>query len=528
MNRDQSRVNVVMATMNPLLTILRAAHCRSTHHFFAIDALPLVGTAAGDRLGQILLRHHDRYLAGAKDPDTRFRDFQNHVVHVTDGYWGGAPRVAHQWYDRLQRYLRSDRWADAAHAAGVLSHYFTDPMMPLHTQQCEREKVLHRPIEWSVTKSYRTIMKLWKEDSMRIVFDLSDGPGWLGEAILHGARHANQFYFPLMDTYDLRRGRKNPEAGLSLIAKQSLAELFGLAVTGWARVIERAAADAEAAIGKPLPRASTSVGMLLATTRMPMRLLLRKIEHHFERVAVQELISEFDRTGGLKSQLPAEVDIVHRVIKVYEDEKNWKQRRQQLQSTRTKVSVEKVANITPAVPAVSLPEERPMVLPFPIKKTAAQLSQTQPGHTTAFLLSGPNALVDAPSIGPRTADRFTSIGVHTVQQFLDASAQDMADALATRWINRSTIELWQTQAKVMCEVRGLNCLPAQLLAGAGYQSRQVIAASDPAELHARVSQYAATSAGQRYLRRSSPPKLADVTQWITNACQPSQPSRKAA
>ncbi|CAN0424209.1 unnamed protein product, partial [Hapterophycus canaliculatus] len=113
-----------------LLTILRAAHCRSTHHHFAIDALPLVGTDAGQRLVSQLLRHHSRYLTGAKDPDSRFRDFQNHVVHVDDGYWGGAPRVAHQWYDRLQKYLRQDRWSDAAHAAGVLSHYFTDPIQP--------------------------------------------------------------------------------------------------------------------------------------------------------------------------------------------------------------------------------------------------------------------------------------------------------------------------------------------------------------------------------------------------------------
>ena len=170
--------------MNLLLSILRAAHCRSTHHYFAIDALPLVQTEAGKRLTSQLLRHHDRYLTGAKDPDTRFRDFQNHVVHVTDGYWGGAPRVAHMWYDRLQRYLRNDRFGDAAHAAGVLSHYFTDPLQPLHTQQCEQEKVLHRPIEWSITKSYDQIYQHWKGDELRIVFQLSGEPGWLGRSNL--------------------------------------------------------------------------------------------------------------------------------------------------------------------------------------------------------------------------------------------------------------------------------------------------------------------------------------------------------
>ena len=255
--------------MNPVLSILRAAHCRSTHHFFAVDAIPLVQTDAGKRLASQLLRHHDRYLTGAKDPDTRFRDFQNHVVHVTDGYWGGAPRVAHMWYDRMQRYLRNDRFADAAHAAGVLSHYFTDPMQPLHTQQCELEKVVHRPIEWSITKSYNQIYRLWKDDQMRVVFQLSGGPGWLGEAILHSARFANRKYQSLINRYDFERGTKDPPAGLNEELRQSLAELFGLSITGLARVLERAAADAEAVRRSPIPMAGMSVPLLLASIRVP-------------------------------------------------------------------------------------------------------------------------------------------------------------------------------------------------------------------------------------------------------------------
>ena len=170
--------------MRTLLSILRAAHCRSTHHHFAIDALPMIETDAGQRLSQILLRYHDRYLAGAKDPDTRFRDFHNHVVHVTDGYWGGAPAAAIRWYARLQTLLCKSQWADAAHAAGVLSHYFSDPLQPLHTAQNEREKVIHRPLEWSITKSYASIRQQWLRDDIQVEFTLSHQTGWLAAAIL--------------------------------------------------------------------------------------------------------------------------------------------------------------------------------------------------------------------------------------------------------------------------------------------------------------------------------------------------------
>jgi len=326
--------------MSPILSILRAAHCRSTHHYFAVDAIPLVQTDPGKRLVSQLLRHHDRYLTGAKDPDIRFRDFHNHVVHVTDGYWGGAPRVAHLWYDRMQRYLRNDRFADAAHAAGVLSHYFTDPMQPLHTQQCERERILHRPIEWSITKSYDAIYRLWKEDDLRVVFQLSGDTGWLGEAILHGARFANRKYWSIIDGYNLGQGAKDPPSGLDDQLRASIAELFGLSITGLARVLERAASDAEATRQSPIPIAGLTLPTLLATVRVPTRLWLRRIENKRQQLAIESLVDEFRRTGSLVDHLPAEVDIVHRVTDVYQDEKRWKQERSaRLRSKATVIQV---------------------------------------------------------------------------------------------------------------------------------------------------------------------------------------------
>lgn len=344
------------------ITILRASHCHSTHDYFAIDALPMVQTEPGRRLVRVLLRHHDRYLRGATDPDKRFRDFQNHVIHVTDGYWGGAPRVAHAWYDRMQRYLRSNRYGDAAHAAGVLSHYFTDPMMPLHTQQSDRERLLHRPIEWSIRHAYDSIFKLWRDDQTRIVFDLSSRADWLGEAMLHAARFANRTYFPLLETYDLDASRKDPAAGLGIVARRSLSELFGLAITGWARVIERAAGDAEAAMGTPLASSSLSAGAVIATVRSPFRWWFHRIEKKIDDEKISQLISEYQRTGTLRQHLPDEVDVVHRVIAVHQNEKRWQQlrREKQLASTQTVIAVE---------PSVEEPATLPLVRPTKTKVT---------------------------------------------------------------------------------------------------------------------------------------------------------------
>ena len=121
--------------MKLLITILQAAHCRSTHQFFVLDALPLLSTSRGQSLSRMLLHYHETYLTGSKDPDNVFRDFRNHVLHVSDGCWGGAGITAEKWYRKLLEKMEQQQWEDAVYAAGVLSHYFTDPLMPLHTAQ---------------------------------------------------------------------------------------------------------------------------------------------------------------------------------------------------------------------------------------------------------------------------------------------------------------------------------------------------------------------------------------------------------
>ncbi|GAA5506313.1 zinc dependent phospholipase C family protein [Novipirellula caenicola] len=328
--------------MKPLLSLLRTVYCRNTHHFFALDAIPLVATDSGKRLSRLLLRYPDHYLRGATDPDFRFRDYQNHVVHVSEGYWGGAPRVAQQWCDRLMKYLRTQRWADAAHAAGVLSHYFTDPLQPLHTAHGDRERVLHQPIEWSIQAAYRSIFKDWQRGELQVVFQLAEDPGWLGEAILHGARFANQKYDLLIDHYDLQKSVDNPAAALGDPARSALTELVGLTVTGWARVLERIARSAEQTRGEPLPAFTLWKPLVAATIKMPFRLWGNRIESKWLHDERESLVEEYQRTGQLRRHLPAEVDIVHRVVKIYHDELRWKQERQRrLESRQTVTRVDK-------------------------------------------------------------------------------------------------------------------------------------------------------------------------------------------
>ena len=458
------------------------------------------------RLAKLLLKHYDRYLTGAIDPDVRFRDYQNHVIHVTDGYWGGAPRVAHKWYDRMQRYLRERRYSDAAHAAGVVSHYFTDPLQPLHTKQCDRERVLHRPIEWTVSRNYQALFQTWKQNDLRVVFELSDGPSWLGEAILHSARFSHRRYDQVLDEYDLIQGLDNPRLGLPSTLHQSFAELIGLAVTGWARVIERAARDAEATRNEALPEVSLTGATISSVALSPLQLWFRHAHKRNEREAVELLVDEFTQTGELHDHLPAEVDIVHRVVRVHRNERKWElERQKRLASTATVVKVEDVSET-----------ESPVILPFVPRE---QLPAEPVSHRFAGSLSLSDELIQAPSIGTKTSERLAEIGISNVGEFLNASPRDIAYQLRTYWITHETVSQWQSQAKLMCEVGGLKGRDAQLLAGAGYDCAHRIATCDPETLHREVSLFATTSDGRRYLRGGSPPKFGDIKSWIGNALE---------
>ena len=292
--------------MNLLISILQAAHCRSTHQFFVIDALPLVTSPRAARFASVLLKHHEAYLIGSKDPDRTFRDFRNHVLHVGDNLWGGATKQAEKWYQVLVDEINAQNWHEAAYAAGVLSHYFTDPLMPLHTAQSDKESIVHRPMEWSVTKSYQKIRAQWHAQQNPQRFVLPQSERWLTDSIVRGATVAHSHYDELIDRYDLAAGCRKPTAGLDARSVELFSNLFGMAITGWAEVLQRAAEESTAAIPEMPNRLSTVVAAL----KMPSAWITKRIESREERAAVQAIFDEFDATGTVQANLPSEVVVV--------------------------------------------------------------------------------------------------------------------------------------------------------------------------------------------------------------------------
>jgi Domain of unknown function (DUF4332) len=539
--------------MDTMVAILRAAHCKSTHHYFAIDSLWEVATPRGMELANLLLAHHADYLRGAKDPDTVFKDFENHVVHVANGYWGGAAKTGEKWLERVYRLLSSAKWKEAAYAIGVLSHYFTDPFMPLHTAQSPRETVIHRPLEWSVCCAYQEIYHVCCTDAQLEMFELPDGKDWLTDSIHYGATYAHKYYELLLNDYNMNEASRFPKLALGTESKTVLAQLFVAVHTAWGSALDRIALESTIAI----PKTSLTLPAILAGVQIPTKKIIQAMESHERRTEVQSILDEYLKTGKVVRNLSVEQKTVQAVCR-----QKPELRPPANEIERIEVKAQSPVFLTPivetatpnpnplksvatpiasenATPETISSSPRPLVVPVPIaseqksdatliRKVERTLPETQVSESKAtskgkqVTLMSP--IVDAPAIGPKTAARFQAIGCNTIEDFLSRDCEAIAQELRTSWINARLVSQWQQQSLLVCQIDRLTALGSGLLVLAGIDSAFTMASQNAIELHGRLVSLSQTNEGKRLLRDQDPPPIKTVERWIASAASVSASS----
>ncbi len=117
-----------------------------------------------------------------------------------------------------------------------------------------------------------------------------------------------------------------------------------------------------------------------------------------------------------------------------------------------------------------------------------------------FYLNLQDPVEAAPSIGPKTADRFTAIGVMTIADFLRQSADSMAERIAFKRISGEVIRQWQQQTRLVLRVPNLRGHDAQLLVACGVTEAEQLAASNPQELYHRIAPFVETKEGIKIIR----------------------------
>jgi len=292
--------------MSLLFRIIYAAHANGTHHKLALDALTRIEHAQAEGWRRVFLKHAGLYLEGSKDPDNKFKDFKNHVLHVRDNYWGGAPEKVQNWYQHVVTALVAQNWSEAVYAAGVLSHYYTDPIHPFHTAQSEAENNIHRAVEWSINRSYDALKRLGDDANTRVRVARPSGALWLREMTLNGAEFSNRSYEKLIAHYDITRGVSDPPAGLDPVGRRLVAELLQYAADGFARILEQAFADS----GQTPPDVTLTAETVIAGLQIPIKAVQKRMANAEERALVQRMYDELKATGAVDKTLPEDDRVV--------------------------------------------------------------------------------------------------------------------------------------------------------------------------------------------------------------------------
>jgi hypothetical protein len=219
--------------MSLLLSVVFRSVCRTTHHRIAVDALRHLRAAETERWRDLFLNYHSELLAGSMAPDERFGDFRSHVLLVKEN-WGDALKECSRWYTRLVDALQRRQWAEAASAAGALSHYFSDPFMPLHTACSEEDTKIHRPLEWCIGKCYGRLQHTIERDHGGYPqLETPRTDDWLERMVHIGAELAHVHYDAVLQHFDLQRALRDTTAGMDQECQNRIAACLAHAVVGF-------------------------------------------------------------------------------------------------------------------------------------------------------------------------------------------------------------------------------------------------------------------------------------------------------
>lgn len=521
--------------MSLLFTIVYAAHANGTHHKLALDALRDLPRQDAELWRRVFLKYAEVYLAGAKAPDDEFKDFKNHVLHVRDGYWGGAPEKVASWYGHLVEALGEKDFERAVYAAGVLSHYYTDPIHPFHTGQSDAENSVHRAVEWSINRSYDGLRADGEAKHRADGPVLPPGNDWLRAHVIAGADRANLQYETLITHFDLKTAVREPTAGLNPIARDAVSGLLIYAAKGFALILDRAITEA----GVEPPAVSLTAETVLAGLKMPAGWISKKITDRETRRQVQAMYDELMATGRVEATLPeddrAVRDLYAREVLAPRQAAQARERASRLALRASGKPARKAAGAKPAAAAGSsdAPASQPVaqkvdaeVSPAQTTPSAVKQRGSHPRHHLAhqeavpsFHLKESDELERAPSIGPRLAERLAVGGIVTVKDFLGSAPETVVSLLGGGRFDAGTVERWKSEARLVLRIPGLRGTHAQLLAAAGYDTAERIADADPSTLCSDVLTFAISPDGARILRHGDAPDLETVTRWVHDAQQ---------
>ena len=150
----------------------------------------------------------------------------------------------------------------------------------------------------------------------------------------------------------------------------------------------------------------------------------------------------------------------------------------------------------------------------PVAKTVSPSTGMDADGSYRFYLDLSDPIVEAPSIGPKTAERFNEVGVVTIADFLALDPTEGQEKISYRRITAEIIAEWQLQSRLVCQIPNLRGHDAQILVACSVASAEDLSRADASTLFKQVKRFCNTTEGKRVLRSGKKPDLKEVSAWI--------------
>ena len=496
--------------------VIFSHECIGTHHKLALDAVGHLRNPDACTWIDNILYYYDTYLDGSEAPDKQFQDFKNHVLYVQDDDWGGAIPTAQHWYKKSLAELRRGAWPDAIYSMGVLSHYFTDLIMPFQTGQTAQAGNIHRAVEWSVRQSFDHLRDRTRNQEEYPDIEIPDSQDWLAEMMRQGARYSHTYYQLILDHYDLKAARSNPTSALDEELQAALAELLAYATIGFARILDHFFAEAEVTP----PPVNIHVARILTQLTTPIAWLTRKLSDHVERKIAANICHEVQATGRASKTLPQAERLVREahakeILGIPLDELDQQtvpptgQLHGRMSLTKAKQRLAHQQSLKPS--RVTKTQERRVDIPH-------QGSPAEPvSKNRRCPVDGTSALIEVPFIGRQAVQILETRGIHNVAQFIALDVQQVVQQCAPYSLDPKTIQQWQIQLRLVSSLPNLDSHGAQILVGCGFTSVAEIADATSADMTSLLDDFRQSDEGSQLLQSGRFPDTTLIRDWIHKA-----------
>jgi hypothetical protein len=131
-----------------------------------------------------------------------------------------------------------------------------------------------------------------------------------------------------------------------------------------------------------------------------------------------------------------------------------------------------------------------------------------------FYLDADDPVVDAPTVGPRTAERLHKVGIRTVRDLISADPELLAAEIDYKRISADDIRSWQQQSVLACRIPQIRGHDAQILVACGVTDPDKLASMSANELWGIVQPFTKTAECKRIVRNGKGPDLEEIQDWI--------------